>query len=96
MKQIAIRVDRHTVDELYRMLREERMTLQMFLGLCVDRYVKSDPRMRGIVEAFRRDNQVSKKERPRFTLSKRERAELLDELEDISPIPPDEGDAGTP
>lgn len=92
MKQIAVRVDRHTVDELYRMLKEEKMTLQTFLALCIDRYVKSDPRMRGIVEAFRRDNQVSKREAPKFRLSDKEKKDLLTELEEISPIPDTEGE----
>ena len=89
-KQIAVRIDRGTVDELYRMLKEEGMTLHDFFNLCVDRYVKSDARIRGLIEAWRRDNQLSPKEQKNFSLSKDERREMLREI-DSKVGPEDDG-----
>lgn len=85
MKQIAVRVDRQRVDEMYRMLKEEEMSLQTFLEICVEQYVASDPRMRGIIEAWRRENQISKKEKDGgLKLSKRERDQLMQDIESTS------------
>jgi len=85
MKQIAVRVDRQKVDEMYRMLKEEDMSLQTFLEICVERYVASDPRIRGLIEGWRRENQISKQEKDGgLKLSKRERDQLMQDIESTS------------
>lgn len=82
VKQVTFRVDRLEVDEFYRMLAEEGMSLQDFLTMCVRRYMASDPRMRGLIEQQRRDREVSSQERDTgrvFDADERER--IMDEIE---------------
>lgn len=82
LKQIIARVDRLVVDELYGMLREEGLSLQKFISLCVGAYVRSDPRMRGLIEAYRRDQLVSERERDTGEVfSDKERAAILRDIE---------------
>jgi len=82
LKQIIARIDRKLVDELYGMLREEGITLQKFLSLCVEAYVRSDSRMRGLIEAYRRDQTVSHKEKSSGEVfSDKERASILRDIE---------------
>ena len=82
LKQIIARVDRKVVDELYGMLREEGLSLQKFIALCVDSYVRSDSRMRGLIEAYRRDQLISERERDSGEVfSDKERAAILRDIE---------------
>jgi hypothetical protein len=83
LKQIIARIDRKKVDEMYRMLREEGMNLQVFIRLCVDAYISSDSRMRGLIEAHRREQDVSEQEKSRgLVFSDKERAEILREIKE--------------
>ncbi len=83
LKQVIFRLERARVDELYRMLSEERITMQDFMAMCVDRYMASDPRMRALVEGWRRGRSVSEQERDRGgVFSEREAGAILDEIED--------------
>jgi hypothetical protein len=85
-RQISARIRRERVDELYEMLKEERMSLQDFFSLCVEAYVQSNPRMRGLVEAWRRESQVSKKEVKNVTLPQSEIDDILREIEQGSDV----------
>jgi hypothetical protein len=86
-KQIAARVRREHVEELYRMLAQEKVSFNRFVELCVEAYIRSDPRMRGLVEADRRNAQIPKREKreKRFSFDERERQELLREIESLGP-----------
>lgn len=86
-RQIAARVRREHVDELYRMLAQEKMTFNRFVEVCVEAYIKSDPRMRGLVEADRRNAAIPKREKreKRFSFDERERQDLLREIESLGP-----------
>jgi hypothetical protein len=82
MKQIIARVDRKQVDELYGMLREEGISLQAFIALCVKMYIESNPSMRAMIESYRRDLYVTKNEKDSGEVfSDDERAAILRDIE---------------
>lgn len=86
LKQVTFRLDRSKVDELYRMLSEEGVTFQDLMSVCVDRYIVSDPRMRAIIEGWKRERSVSGQERDRGGIfSEREARDILDEIDDEAP-----------
>lgn len=80
-KQIAARVRRKHVEELYKMLATEKMSFNRFVEICVEAYIKSDPRIRGLVESARRQDALPAEPKRRFAFSDHEKDELLREIE---------------
>lgn len=90
-KQIAARVKRKHVDEMYRMLATEKMSFNKFIEIVAESYIKSDPRIRSIIEEFRRNDAVPQKEtKKRFSFSDEEKDDLFREIGQETPLLDDE------
>lgn len=81
-KQVIFNLDKVKADELYSMLTNEGMSVKEFLTLCVDGYLTSDHRIRGIIEFHRKNKEITLSEANNGDVfSDKELSSILKEIE---------------
>lgn len=75
----------HLNDKLLmlKLLNDDRMTFQSFVEACMQAYLRADPAVMTIVKDWRTLNEIPKEHKDLYTLSHRERADVMRELEQI-------------
>lgn len=70
-----------------KLLEDSNLTFQSFSEACMQAFLRGDPSIMKVIKDWRVLNTIPKENLERYTLSHRERAEIMKELET-----PEEGD----
>ncbi len=81
VKQIPVRVHVHDHTMLRVRLRQDSLTVQKFIGFCIQGYLDADPMMLRMLRNYRELELVPPGVREKHVLSSRERMGILDEIE---------------
>lgn len=81
IQQIPFRLHINDHKLLKKLLTDEGMKFQTFVDACVQAYLRGDPLMLKFIKDWKELNSIPKEFRGMYTLSHRERMNILDELE---------------
>lgn len=80
-ERVTFRLHLHDKTLLMKLLKDMTMSTQEFGSACTDAFLRGDPHMMKALADWQLLNEIPKDHRDRYTLSQRERKELLLELE---------------
>lgn len=66
---------------LSKLLTDEKLSYQSFAHACMDAFLRGDPSIMKVIKDFKTLRDIPKEHMDKFSLSKRERDAMLDELE---------------
>lgn len=90
IRQIPFRIHAHEKTAFQVLLRGDRLTFQEFVDLCVQAYMRGSKEMIDLLREQKSLAAMPKEISERYTLSRRERAGLLDAIDERSgqdPVP---------
>lgn len=79
--QTPVRLHRHDMQMLKGVLKRDKLSLQKFIGYCVQGYLDADERILTTIKFYREMDLIPKNVREKHSLSQRERLRLFDEIE---------------
>lgn len=80
--QVPFRMHRNDHYILKKLLLDKDLTLQLFMTACVESFLRGDPQSVKAIEDWMQINALPKDMRDKYTLSHRERQDILDEIEE--------------
>lgn len=84
IKQVPFRLHENDYRALKKLLRDDNWRFQHLMAACVDAYINRNPLLIKLLADWKEDNVIPKKMRDRYSLSNREKKNLLDELEEMA------------
>lgn len=81
IKQIPYRIHLHDKVLLYQLLSNEELKFQQLVDAFIDSYMRGDKEALHIVKTWKELNTVPEELKDKYTLSQRERSEILSEIE---------------
>lgn len=81
-ERLAFRVHINDKKLLMKLLADANLTMQEFGVACTDAYLRADPHIMKTIQDWKMLNEIPKDHLERYTLSHRERADLMKQLEE--------------
>lgn len=84
LQQVPIRLHMNDYRAMKKLFIDEGWSFQKFVAACADMYLRRDPLFLKSIADWKTENDVPKKMKDRYSHSKREASELLDEIEEAN------------
>jgi hypothetical protein len=84
LKQIPFRIHLNDFRMMQRILADDELKYQTFVDACVQAYIRNDPFIRHVVDDYKEYNVIPRQMKDRYTLSDREKMDLIKEIEESS------------
>jgi hypothetical protein len=83
IQQVPFRIHRNDYKVLRKLLGEDGWKFQALMAACVDAYIHRNPLIIKLLADWKELNAIPRKNRDKYSLSNREKRDLLDELEEL-------------
>ncbi|MFA5750571.1 MAG: hypothetical protein WC895_05175 [Candidatus Shapirobacteria bacterium] len=81
LHQMSVRLHNSDYIVMKKLLSDEGLKWSHFITYCVQSYINGDPAMMRIIKLYKELDTIPKGDKSKYTLSARERAALLDEID---------------
>jgi hypothetical protein len=84
LQQVPIRLHMNDYRALKKLFIDEGWSFQKFVSASVEMYLRRDPLFLKTISDWKAENDMPKKQKDRFSHSRREQSALLDEIEEAN------------